>query len=255
MKTLLLLWLALPAWGQFQLYVVSGSSETAAPSLYDLGSVYPGETATAHFRLRNTSTTSASVTTLAVAGPGFGLAGPGLPMSLAPQAALDFTVSFQSTGTGSYSAALRSDGISILLTATVLPQLTLSGSFDFGAVVRGLSASQRFTITNATPQALIVPSIAVQGADFSLAGAPPSSQAYAPQQSGEFIVVFSPRAVGSSQGTLQFGDRTYPLTGIGTDPPLPKPFLTVDLQQVASAQQGTIIIRFDTAVQRSLPGR
>jgi hypothetical protein len=33
---------------------------------------------------------------------------------------------------------------------------------------------------------------------------------------------------------------------MGADPPLPKPFLTVDLKQVASAQQGTVIIRFDT---------
>jgi hypothetical protein len=254
MRSLLLLWLALPAWAQFQLYVVAGGSETAAPSLYDFGAIYPGETANVHFRLRNTSAAPASVTMLAVAGSGFNLTTPGLPVSLAPQAALDFTIGFQATGTGSYSAALRTDGISILLAAIVLPRLTLAGSFDFGTVVRDSSATQRFTITNGTAQILIVPAIAVQGADFSLVGVPPSGQAYSPQQSGEFAVVFSPHAATQSQGTLVFGDRKYPLTGAGTDPPLPKPFLTVDLQQVASAQQGTVIIRFDTPVKTAASG-
>jgi hypothetical protein len=51
-----------------------------------------------------------------------------------------------------------------------------------------------------------------------------------------------------------FGDRTYTLTGIGSDPPLPKPFLTIDLKQVASAQQGTVIIRFDTPAKSSGTG-
>jgi hypothetical protein len=175
-------------------------------------------------------------------------------VTLDPQAALDFTVAFHAADIGSYSAALRSDGVSILLTATVLPGLTLGGNRDFGSVVRGTTVQQRFTLTNQTPQNLTVPAISVQGADYSLSGIPPSGQLYQPQQSGEFTVVFVPRANGLSTGTLTVGDRSFVLTGAGVDPPLPKPFLTIDLNQIASAQQGTAIILFDTPVKTSGSG-
>ena len=254
MKTLLVLFFAAPAWGQLQLYVVDSNSEHVAPSLYDFGSVYANQPSATQFRLRNTSNSPAAVTTLTISGAGFSLSATNLPVTLAPQAALDFTVSFRSPDTGTYSAALRSDGVSILLTATVLPSLTLSGTFDFGSVVRGTSVQQRFTLTNQTPQVLIVPAIAIKGTDFSFAGTLPSGQAYQPQQSGEFLVNYSPAASGPSQATLSVGGRSYTLTGLGIDPPLPKPFLTVDLKQVASAQQGLVIIRFDAPAKSSATG-
>jgi hypothetical protein len=246
--------MACPAFGQLQLYLVEGNSERVAPALYDFGMLYPGESAATRFRLRNVSAAPAIVTALTVAGAGFTLTAPGLPVTLDPQGALDLTAGFRAADTGSYSAALRADGVSVLLTATVLPRLTMSGNFDFGSIVRGTSTQQRFTLTNLTPQTLIVPLISVQGPDFALAGIPPSGQAYQPQQTGEFTVVFTPRATGLSQGTLTFGDRAFALTGAGTDPPLPKPFLAIDLPQVASARQGLAVILFDTAVRTSGTG-
>jgi hypothetical protein len=237
---------ASPALAQLQLYVVENGAERTAPPLYDLGSVYSSETGTAKFRLRNMGSTAALVTTVSVAGAGFALTGPTVPATLPPQTALDLTLSFHSDETGSYSAALHTDAGTILLTVTILPRVSLAGSFDFGTVVRGSTVQQTFTIINQTAQVLIVPAISVEGADFALVGPAPSGQAYRPQQSGTFAVVFAPRGTGSSKGTLMFGDRSYALAGIGTDPPLPRPFLTVDLKQVASAQQGTVVIRFDT---------
>jgi hypothetical protein len=248
------LFLAAPAWGQLQFFVVTDTSEKPAPSLYDLGSVYANETATARFRIRNTSAAPAAVTTLAVAGAGFSLTAPSLPVTLAPQAALDFSVGFRAADIGSYSAALRSDGISILLTATVLSRLTLIGSFDFGNLTRGSSMQHRFTVVNETPQVLTVPAIAVQGADFALVGATPSGQSLQPLQSADFTVVFTPTGTGARQGTLVFGDRSYALTGIGSDPPLPRPSLSIDLKQAASAQQGLAIVKFDAPAQTSGTG-
>jgi hypothetical protein len=230
---------------QLQLNVVENGVERVAPSLYDVGSIYPTETVTANFRLRNLSAGPAQVTTLTIAGAGFMLSGPVVPRNLAPQGSLDFAVSFHSVDIGTYSAALRTDTGTNLLTATVVPRLTLTGSFDFGTTLRGTAVQQTFTIVNETAQVLIVPAISVQGADFSLFGLPPSGEAYTAHQGGTFAVIFTPRATGPSQGKLVFGDRTYTLTGAGADPPLPKPFLTIDLKQVASAQQGTVIIRFD----------
>src|SRR5439155_6595294 len=90
-----------------------------------LGPIYPNESATARFRLRNTSAAPAAVYVLAADGAGFTISGaPPLPFGLAVQAALEFTVTFRSVNIGSYSAALHSEGVSILLTATVLPRLT-----------------------------------------------------------------------------------------------------------------------------------
>jgi len=245
--------LGAPAWAQFQLFIVD-TAERAAPPLYDCGAIYPNESAATRFLLRNISPAPAAVTTLVVAGAGFTLPAPVLPVTLAPQAILAFTVTFRAADAGTYSATLRSDGVSILLTATVLPRLTLSGSFDFGTVVRGSSSQQKFTIVNGTSQTLIVPAISVQGADFSLSGVPPSGQQFQPRQAGEFTVVFAPRAAGSSQGALTFGDRSYTLTGAGAEPALPKPFLTIELKQTASARQGLAVVRYDAPAKTSGSG-
>ncbi|HMC61246.1 MAG TPA: hypothetical protein VKJ01_18805, partial [Candidatus Solibacter sp.] len=122
---LLLAALAVPAaYGQFDLFVVDGNGEHPVPATYDLGSLFAGDSVSAHFRLRNTSNAPATVTVLQVAGFGFTLNAPPPPLALAPQAAVDFTVAFSAADTGAYSAALRSDGISVLLTITVLQRLT-----------------------------------------------------------------------------------------------------------------------------------
>jgi hypothetical protein len=261
---LLALFMAPAAQAQFNLFVVQGSTEVAAPAVYDFGSLYAGETGSTLFRLRNTSNAAAAVDILAVAGAGFTLTAPALPVGLAPQAAMDFTVAFQAAGTGAYSASLHSDGIAILLTATVAPRLTYGivpgsatafpGPVDFGSVVRGASAGRLITIQNNTALVLTIPAISVQGADFALPGAAPSGQALQSGQGAEFSVVFTPHTTGPSQGSLTLGDRSYPLLGTGVDPPLPKPTVSISLDQAASAQQGTLIVRFDAPAQSSGTG-
>ena len=256
---LLLAFLLAPAaHAQFNLFLAEGSTERAAPAVYDFGSLYSGESASAHFRVRNVSSAPATLTVLDVAGVGFTLTSPTLPVGLAPQGAIDLTVVFGATDTGAYSASLRSDGIAILLTATLSPRLTyrmdvpgtpFPGPVDFGSVVAGSAAQRGITFRNDTPLMLTVPSISVQGTDFALPAAAPSGQALQPGQGGEFTIVFSPQTTGARQGSLIIGDRTYPLLGTGVDPPLPKPIVSLDLKQTASAQQGTLIVRFDAPAQ------
>jgi hypothetical protein len=261
---LLALLLAPAAHAQFNLFLVEGNTERTAPAVYDFGSLYGDETASAHFRLRNTSSAPATLNALVVAGVGFTLTSPALPIGLAPQGAIDLSVVFHATETGAYSAALRSEGIAILLTATVAPRLTyrvdpgsgtvFPGTLDFGGVVRGAGAQRRITIRNETPLVLTIPAISVLGADFALLGTTPSGQALQPLQGGEFTIVFTPRTTGVLQGSLTLGDRSYPLLGTGLDPPLPKPTVSLDLKQAASAQQGALIVRFDAPAQTSGTG-
>src|ERR1035438_4913142 len=77
--------LAPPAHAQFNLFLVVGKTEQAAPAACDFGSVYASESTSTHFRLRNTSGAPATLDVLAVAGVGFTLTAPPLPIGLAPQ--------------------------------------------------------------------------------------------------------------------------------------------------------------------------
>jgi hypothetical protein len=258
---LLALSLAGAAHAQFDLVLGDG---TPAPPAYDLGHVYIGETAAAYFRLRNRSAAPATLSTLTVAGVGFTVTAPAVPVGIPAEGAIDLTVNFRATDTGVYSAVLSADGISILLTAGVVPGLTYrvdSGgglvplaTLDFGSVVRGSVAQRRVTLRNDTSAILIVPAISVQGAGFSLGAPLPSGVALQPQQGGEFTVIFQPPAAGARQGTLAIGDHSYPLLGTGTDPPLPRPSVAIDLHTAASAQQGTLIIRYDAPAQTAGTG-
>ena len=262
---LLALVLAPAAHAQFDLFLVVGGVEQAAPAVYSFGSLYAGESGAAHFRLRNTSGAVATVDVLAVAGAGFTLTSPPIPVGLGPGDAMDLSVVFSAAAAGGYSAALRSDGIAILLTATVAPRLTYSvdppsvaafpGPLDFGSVVRSAAAQRRITMQNQTTLVLTVPAISVQGTDFALLGTSPSGQALQSGQGAAITIVFTPDSDGALQGTLTLGDRSYPLLGTGTDPPLPKPsFSALDLAQVASDQQPSLIVHFDAPARASGTG-
>ena len=248
------------AWAQFDLSVVSSSGEQPVPPVYNMGSIYPGETITAAFRIRNTSAGAATLDLLEVAGQGFQLAsGPQLPTTLPSQAAVDFSVAFQASLVASYSAALRSNGISVFLTARVLPWLTysvdtgaglqpLAGVVDFGVVERGGAATRHFTVQNRMSGALSVPLLAVQGEGFGLAGASPSGIVLQPGEGTAFDLEFQPGAqdaAGVLGGSLAIGDRSYGLTGTVVDPPPPQPKLAIALAQAASAQQGAVSVPFD----------
>ena len=265
-KCVLLAILLMPpaAYAQFGLFLVEGNGERVAPAIHDLGSVYAGESATAYFRLRNTSSATATLSSVTVAGVGFTLASPLLPLGVAPQGSVDLTVTFRATETGAYSASLISAGIAVLLTATVAPRLTyrvdpsgtaaFPGTLDFGSVLKGSGAVRRIIIQNETPLLLTIPAISVQGADFTLQGTALPGQTLEPRQGTEFSILFTPQATGLRQGLLTLGDRSYALLGTGIDPPLPKPTVSVDLKQAASAQQGTLIVRFDAPAQASGTG-
>src|SRR5689334_3878621 len=122
----LLAGLACPAaFGQFGLFVTESGGEPAVGASYDYGAAAPGETLAVRFRIRNISGAAASLTGLVAAGSGFGLTnGPALPAVLPAGAVADFTVEFRASYLGAYSAALVSDGISVLLTARVDVRLT-----------------------------------------------------------------------------------------------------------------------------------
>jgi hypothetical protein len=105
---------------EFRLFLVNGDTEQAAPAVDNLGTVYPGDTAAVHFRLRNMAAGAAVLSYLEVRGTGFGPKNPlALPLTLDSLAAVDFTVTFSAPEFGSYSAIVDSEGISVTLLVTV----------------------------------------------------------------------------------------------------------------------------------------
>jgi hypothetical protein len=230
-------------WAQFDLYLVKETIEAPAPQVLDFAGNYPGEAVTIRFRLRNTSAQSASLTVLAVDGTGFSISGgPLLPVDLAAQSAVDFAVTFQALNVGSYSAALRANGVSTLLTASVLagltPEIDSGGSVQplgpivFEAVELGGSATRTIVLENLTAQALLVPPVSVHGTAFVVA-ASPAGTLLQPRQSVRFDVGFQPPAAGTYAGFLAIGDRSYALSGTSFSPALPKPAVTVKPGEVA----------------------
>jgi hypothetical protein len=252
---------------QFQVFLVDGPNERAAPPIIPLGAVSANESLTSKFRIRNVSGGPALLTYLAVSGSSFALtSGPFLPATLAPQAGFDFTVSFSGSDIGAYSASLRADGISLLLTATVTPGLTFivesiegkqvlgNAAIDFGAVEVGQTATLHFIIENRTNLLLTAPAIVIAGSDFSLQGIPGTGMALGPGAATGFDVTFRPAAAGLRSGTLIMGSHSYALAGNAAAPVLPHPSLSIDLRQQSSAQQGSVSVHLSEASKAAATG-
>jgi hypothetical protein len=255
------------AWGQFQLYLVSGSLEQPVAPVYDFGPIEPSLSASAQFRIRNIGNTTSILDLLSVGGSGFTMTGgPALPATLAPQKSVDFTVVFQSAVTGSYKASLDSVGISVLLTATVPVELTCllstgtatqplgAATVGFGVVQQGSAVTRHVILLNQTNVPLTVPVLATTGAGFTLSGSTPIGMLLQPVQSAGFDVQFSPAAAGPANGSLLVGSRSYLLSGTGVPAPLPAPQLSVELPQAVSAQQGTVTVNLSQASATSGSG-
>ena len=255
---LALVLLPFAAEAQFSLYRVAAGGEQPVAGTFDFGAIDPNVPAKAAFRIRNTSADAATLTTLAVSGVGFTLAGPATPMTLAAQAAVDFAVTFAGPGNGLYSAVLNAPGISVLLVAQVQQGLTYSVStpsgwqslstaaaVDFGKTTVPSPVVMHFLVQNPSPLYLNVPALILQGNGFALFGTSPSGILLAPQATAAFEIVFTPATAGTFAGSLQAGGYLFPLSAAAAAPPLPKASLSVTLEQASSAQQGKIAIRFD----------
>lgn len=244
------------ALAQLQLTEVAGGTERPVAAVFSLGSIDAGESAAALFRLRNTGTATVPFTPISVLGTAFLLIAAPQPATLSPQGAFDFTISFQPPAAGSYSATLQASGITVLLTGVAVPALTwqmitsagpqpLGSPVDFGGILLGASRSIRFAVLNQTPQAMVVPAIAVSGADFKLDGDSPSGTLLQPLASASFAVMFTPTVAAPRSGSLAAGSHTYDLAGTGQAPPMPKASMTIDAGNSRSAQQGAVAVTLD----------
>jgi hypothetical protein len=219
-------------------------------AVFDFGKVAVGAARDVKFRVRNQGAAGVNLTAIAVNGSGFSAPNlPTLPYPLAPGTLLEFTVHFAASASATSSSAnLIVNSIQTLLTVTIAPTATIAvlpgctgaDPIDFGRVQRGQSATCTFTLSNPNAQTITVATLAVTGNGFSPpAGVRAPIQLHA-GESVQFTITFTPVDSVPYSAQLAADVKTVRLTGIGFDPPMPKPTLTFDSTAIASAQQRTL---------------
>ncbi len=238
--------LCAPAFAQLQLLQFDGSTETPVTQIYQLANVAPGDNIETRFRVRDFGAGSININNLSVAGVGFRISSqPSLPYILAPGAFVEFKVLFSPTGTGSYSANLLVNTISVTLRGTVLATAVLSNgptalpagsTVNFGTTEPGTTLTQTLTLSNASAVSVTVPSVVVTGTDFSGPIGIATPLVLAPGQSVPFTVSFQPSTAQPSTGTLRIDQRSFLLSGTGVNPPLPKATIRLTQSGISSRQ-------------------
>jgi hypothetical protein len=257
--------LSLPALAQIQVFQFDGVKETVAGALADIGIAAPGDTLIARFKAKNIGTGPAIFSALSISGAAFTTAplAP-LPYTIAPGSEAEFRVSFAPSATGTYSAFLMVNSISLIVrgTSVAAAVLTVGGGVtplssgalvDFGSVVRGSSRSQSFTLINPSAVPVSVATLSVTGAGFS-GGAGIAPVQIAAGKAVTFQIAFNPQSPQAATGTLSIDQRSFTLTGLGLDPPLPTASIVFATQTAISAQQNSISIPLAAVSQVSATG-
>src|SRR5689334_7130790 len=123
--------LPLASFGQLQLFLFDGTTETALGVAYDAGTVAPGDTLELRFRVRNMSTGAINIQAISIARDAFKIAvRPFLPFILAPGVAADLRTEFYPTGAGACNASLMVNNLTLGIhsISAAAPSLYLDGA-------------------------------------------------------------------------------------------------------------------------------
>lgn len=257
---------AQPSFAPFQVVVVDGASERAVTALTELGSVASGDAVETRFLVRNTGNSVATLASLSLAGQSFTLAQQfSLPDPIPAGKTAEFRVTFAPTAAGSYSATVTLNGTTFFLhsTAIAAASVTVTGSgpaavlapgapIDFGRVMRNRSNKMQVRIANPGTAALRVGQIAVTGAAFHAPSAP-GSVTLQPGGAANFDISFDPVVSGQQSGKMIVDTRTFNLTGVGYDAPIPKPAIEVT-GKASSASQLQVAVKLASPTETAGTG-
>lgn len=257
--------LPLSALAQLQVFQFDGTNDNSIGPLVNVGTAAPGDTVKTRFHVRNTGAGPVVLQTLSLSGQGFNIASaPSLPYTLSPYVNLaseaEVDVNFSPAATGSFSAVLMVNTLTVNLegTAAAAATITLSGSqtalvagapINFGSVDVGSSQTQTIVLSNSTSGAITVGSITVSGAGFTGPIGLTTPVSIAAGQSISFQIKFTPQSGTPAQGTLTIDSRTFPLTAQGLSQPLPGASIAFASTLGSSAQQNSLTIPLSAASQ------
>ncbi len=186
---------------------------TASPSSLTFASVELGKSQTQTDTVTNTGGSSTTISQDSVAGAGFSIAGPTMPLVLAPgqSAALSVTFTPLTLNSVSGSVAVASDAsdpnltISLNGSATGAAQGQLSVSpstINVGNVTVGQSGTQTGSIS-ASGAGVSVSAASVPSSEFSISGLA-FPVVLAAGQSASFTLTFTPQSSGAATSTASF---------------------------------------------------
>ncbi|HEV2732572.1 MAG TPA: choice-of-anchor D domain-containing protein [Terriglobales bacterium] len=208
---------------------VTAGQLSATPPTLAFGSIQVGNSSSKSETLTNTSGTEVTISKASVSGAAFSIGGLSLPVTLAANQSVPFTLHFAPTAAAASNATLAivSDAtgspLNIPLSGTGLAPGSLGanpGSPSFGNVTVGNSKTVSITVTNTGGVAVTVSSTAASGPGFSVSG-PNFPLTLNAGQSTAFSAMFSPAAAGSASGSLTINSNasnaalSVPLSGTG----------------------------------------
>lgn len=208
----------------------SGAALSSSPSSIAFGSVVIGSHPSQTITLKNTGTSSLSISQVAVSGSVFAVSGISVPLTLTGGQSTSFSVTFTPAASGAdngnvtVTSTASDPSLVVSLSgtgATPQPQLTVSpASVSFGSVAVGTTASQSVSLSNPGTAALTISAASASGAGFSVSGlALPAT--VGPGQSATLTATFTPVAAGTASGTISVTSNvpgsptSIPLSGTG----------------------------------------
>jgi hypothetical protein len=255
------------AHAQLAIFSVNSGQETPVAAVYDFGKIATGDTRQVVFRIRNTSSSPQTITTLAVSGAGFSFVNALLvPIGVAVSSFKDVTVSFAAGTFPNYSANLQVNSISVLLLGSSAPSATISsgigctgplptgGTINFGNVQTGKTSSCLYSLRNLNNQTVVVTTFTVSGDGFS---GPVGVKTPLTLLAGEIVnfnIVFSPTSAVNYLGLLTIDSRTFDLAGNGVAPLLGAPILNTQTTPLHSGQQRTLTVELPSPAPLTTTG-
>lgn len=202
---------------------------TASPASLAFGSIMPGTSQTLMETLKNTGTTSVTISGASLSSGSFTVSGLTLPMTLQGGQSATFAVVFAPTagGTNSGTLAIASNASNSVLSiglsgsGAAAGQLQLTPTaLNFGNVVTGASATLNGALS-ASGSSVTISGATLSSTEFSVSGIS-LPMTLAAGQTAAYTVTFLPNATGSTSGTLAFASNAsnstvkQTLSGSGT---------------------------------------
>ena len=187
------------------------ASIEVSPSTINFGSLTVGQSATKTLTILNSGTKSLSVSGISVAGTGFAVKAPALPLVLAAGQAGNVATTFTATATGNaagtimISSSAPDSPMLVALSATTVAKasnlVVAPSSLAFGDVKVGSASTQTVQLKNSSSAAITVSAVSVTGSGISLSALslPLILSAGA---SANLSATFKPAAAGNASGAL-----------------------------------------------------
>ncbi|MGH9712667.1 MAG: beta strand repeat-containing protein [Candidatus Acidiferrales bacterium] len=204
---------------------------TISPASLNFGNVTVGQSSAQSVKLTNSGNVNVVVNLATLTGSGFSMSGLSLPATLTASQSLNLNVQFAPTTGGGVAGSivftdnapgspqtLSLSGSGVAANATLIAN---PGSFAFGNVVVGSTASQTFTLSNSGNTSIVISQASVSGTGFAISGLTTPKTILAGQNT-TFTGQFTPTATGNASGTMTISSNatnptvTIPLSGIGT---------------------------------------